>query len=112
MFHKALARESLWQGEMRPLELGGRRVVLIDVEGEVHAFEDRCAHKGVPISRGRLEDGVLTCWAHQWQYDARTGCGLNPQGVGLRRLPVEVREGDIWVEVEQGEQREREAQGG
>jgi toluene monooxygenase system ferredoxin subunit len=102
MFHKALARESLWQGEMLPLEVAGRRLILIDVGGEVRAFEDRCPHQGVPLSRGRLQGHVLTCWAHHWQYDARTGCGINPQGVELRRLPVEVRGGDIWVEVERG----------
>jgi toluene monooxygenase system ferredoxin subunit len=102
MFCKALARDSLWQGEMLPLEIAGQKLILIDVGGEVQAFEDRCAHLGVPLSRGRLQGHVLTCWAHQWQYDVRTGCGINPQGVALRRLPVEVRGGDIWVEVDRG----------
>jgi toluene monooxygenase system ferredoxin subunit len=102
MFCRALARDSLWQGEMCPLEVNGRKLILIDVAGEVRAFEDRCPHQGVPLSRGRLQGQVLTCWAHHWQYDVRTGRGINPAGVALRQLPVELRGGDIWVEVDLG----------
>jgi nitrite reductase/ring-hydroxylating ferredoxin subunit len=42
---------------------------------------------------------VLTCSAHGWQYDARSGRGCNPTGVALLRLPVEIRGADIWVDL-------------
>ena len=63
------------------------------------AFEDRGAPQGVPLSQGRLHAGVLTCGAHEWQYHAATGHCLNPWGVVLRTFPVEVRDGEIWVEL-------------
>ena len=37
---------------------------------------------------------------HQWQYDARTGQGVNPRGVALRALPMKIEDGGIWVEVD------------
>ena len=44
--------------------------------------------------------GTLTCAMHLWQYDARTGKGLNPRGTGLRRLPMKLEDDGIWIEVD------------
>jgi toluene monooxygenase system ferredoxin subunit len=94
-----MARHELWAGEMTAVSVEGRRVLLLDVDGEVHAYPDRCLHQAVPLSQGKLDRGVLTCAAHGWEYDARSGQGLNPTGVALACLPVEIRDGHIWVEV-------------
>jgi toluene monooxygenase system ferredoxin subunit len=99
MWRRVSALDDLWSGEMRGTSVDGRPVLLVNIDGRVHAFEDRCAHQGVPLSQGRLAAGVLTCGAHEWQYDAATGNCLNPCGVTLKSFPVEVRDGDIWVEV-------------
>jgi toluene monooxygenase system ferredoxin subunit len=96
---RALRRDELWTGEMRGVILGGVRVLLLDVGGTVHAFEDRCAHMKMPLSSGTLEGGVLTCATHGWRYDASSGRGLNPERVCLRRFRAITRDGDIWVEV-------------
>jgi toluene monooxygenase system ferredoxin subunit len=99
MFHRAMEREALWMGEMVSVSIAGKQVLLIDLEGEVVAYPDRCRHQGVPLSQGKLAGGVLTCSAHGWQYDARSGRGCNPTGVALLRLPVEIRGADIWVDL-------------
>jgi toluene monooxygenase system ferredoxin subunit len=99
MWRRVTSASELWIGEMRAATVEGRALLLVNVEGRVQAFEDRCAHQGVPLSQGRLQAGVLTCSAHEWQYDAATGQGLNPCGVSLKSFPVEVRDGDIWVEL-------------
>lgn len=85
----------LWEGELRAI--GG--VVLVRTGGAVHAYRDRCAHLGQPLSTGTLVDGVLTCAAHHWTYDACTGCGINPPGARLVRYPVVIADGVITVEV-------------
>jgi toluene monooxygenase system ferredoxin subunit len=43
---------------------------------------------------------VVTCPAHEWTYDVRTGHGVNPAAARLRRLPVLVKEGIIYVNAE------------
>ncbi len=91
--------DSLWAGEMMGVCVNGTRVLLVNVDGEFHAYEDRCAHKGVALSAGRLDGRVLTCWAHEWQYDAVTGEGINPPGARLRRLPLKVVGEDVLVEL-------------
>ena len=102
MWRRVTSANDLWIGEMRAASVEGLAVLLVNVEGRVRAYEDRCAHQGVPLSQGRLQAGILTCSAHEWQYDADTGQGLNPCGVSLKTVPVEVRDGDIWVEIAAG----------
>ena len=100
-YAKVVALEELWAGEMKPCVVSGRRVLLLRKGENVVAFEDRCAHLGVSLSHGRLEGDVLTCGAHEWQYDATTGQGINPAYVRLHRFAVKIEDGQVWVDVEQ-----------
>ena len=98
-FRKAASLADLWSGEMRGVLVDGRRVLLVNLDGDVHAYEDRCLHQSVPLSEGRLEGHVLTCSAHEWQYDACTGRGINPENVRLRGFAVRLEGDDVLVDV-------------
>lgn len=59
---------------------GGLRVVvdgigigLYRVGDVIYAMEDDCPHAGHPLSEGQLEGCVITCRAHGWPFDIRTG---------------------------------------
>ena len=101
-FRRVADAASLWPGEMKGFVVDAMKVLLINLDGTVHAYEDSCPHRGVALSCGTLEaaSGRLTCAMHLWQYDARTGKGVNPRGVALRRLPMKVEDDAIWVEVD------------
>ena len=99
-FRRVASLEDVWDGEMRGFIVDSRKVLIIKLDGEVYACEDRCAHLGVALSDGLLESGVLTCSAHHYQYDARTGRGVNPKSVRLRTYPVAIEDGEILVDIE------------
>lgn len=44
--------------------LGDRIVSWRDAAGDVHVVEDRCPHRGAPLSAGLVRDGRLTCRYH------------------------------------------------
>src|SRR4030095_10370848 len=90
--------DGLWSGEMRSVRLEGCTILLARVDDVVVAYEDRCAHKGLPISDGTLHGAIVTCSGHHWSYDLRDGRGVNPSSARLRALKVEIREGEIWVD--------------
>ena len=102
MLTRICAVDDLWSGEMRALELEGRKVLLVRAGGAINAYPDRCLHQGVALSTGRLDGCVLTCSAHEWQYDICTGRGINPAELALPRFPLEIRDGGIWIDVEAG----------
>src|SRR5699024_10647637 len=58
--------------------LCGERVMLMrDTDGTVRGLRDRCAHRGLPLSRGRQEfPGTITCMYHGWTYNLENGCLL------------------------------------
>ncbi len=74
-------------------------------DGRVGAVENRCAHRQVKLSHGKVEDCRLTCPYHGWSYetDGRLSAiqhelfGKNFPAVRLRSYPVQVRYGLIWV---------------
>jgi toluene monooxygenase system ferredoxin subunit len=96
----ALREDQLWIGEMAGVTVDGRAVLLVNVDGTVRAYEDRCCHRNVPLSLGRLTGGRVICWAHEWEYDACTGAGLNPEGVALRRYEVRVAGAEIQINLD------------
>ncbi len=92
--------DELWSGEMRSVHLGNCTILLARVDDLIVAYEDRCPHKGLPISSGTLDGPIITCSGHHWSYDLRDGCGVNPTSARLRALTVEIRDGEIWVDAE------------
>lgn len=104
---KACGRESVQSGEMTAVPVGRRRVLLVETGGILCAYEDRCAHKGVPLSEGVLAGTTLTCTAHHWTYDTVTGRGINPDSAALVPVPFEIVDGTIWIE--DGERADRRA---
>ena len=58
--------------------LCGERILLMrDADGTVCALRDRCAHRGLPLSKGRQEfPGTITCMYHGWTYGLKDGCLL------------------------------------
>ena len=101
-FHRVCTLDDVWSGEKIAVEARGRSLLVINIDGVVCVYEDRCCHKGVRLSEGRLDGHVLTCAAHGWQYDARTGQGINPQVVFLRRYAVKMEGDEIWVDLPEG----------
>ena len=91
--------DELWEGEVRGVNLGGLDVVLCNVDGELFAYEDRCPHLANPLSHGVLNHDTLRCAAHEWEFDARTGQGVNPQAAHLKPFPVRRDDDRIFIQI-------------
>jgi toluene monooxygenase system ferredoxin subunit len=99
-FKPAMDLEALWSGEMTGVDVDGRPVLLVNIDGGVCAYEDRCLHRALRLSQGKLLGKRLVCRAHEWTYDACSGKGINPDNVALRRYPVRISAGAIEVDVD------------
>jgi nitrite reductase (NADH) small subunit len=92
--------DALPAGQMREYVVEDLEIVVINLDGELFALDNRCPHQGGPLGRGKLEDGVIWCPWHLWQFDARTGRARWPEGYGRPgRYPVKVEDGQILVDV-------------
>lgn len=85
----------------------GVRLALARLHGEAVAFVDRCPHRNVPLSLGRVCDGMLRCAYHGWTFDAQGTCRDVPGLAGVSERPgrratrvaVAERDGFVWVNV-------------
>lgn len=97
VWHLVMPEEDLWEGELAGAQADGKNIVLLNVGGEIRAFEDRCPHLSSRLSEGDLDGCTLTCVAHLWEFDARTGKGINPGNSQLVVYPTRVVGGNIEV---------------
>ncbi|MBI4545966.1 MAG: non-heme iron oxygenase ferredoxin subunit [Gemmatimonadetes bacterium] len=85
-------------GKLLGVEVGGRRICLANVEGEIYAFQDNCTHKDFPLSAGALEDGRIECAWHGARFDVATGRAVAlPAIKPLHTYEVRVEGGEIYV---------------
>ncbi len=85
----------------RPIavKLGGKHIALFLHRGEIFACNNRCPHEGYPLVEGALDaDCVLTCHWHNWKFDLKTGATIYG-GDNLRRYPVKVEAGAVWLDI-------------
>ncbi|MEO1369256.1 MAG: NifU family protein, partial [Acidobacteriota bacterium] len=80
------------------LDVDEKSVVLIRLENRVQAFRNECAHQGLPIDGGRIdEDGTLTCPWHGFRFDAISGECMTSPAAQLEPLPLRIEDGVVWV---------------
>ena len=89
--------DDLWIGDMKAVDAGNEKLLLVNLDGNVRAYDDKCPHKGTPLSDGEFVDGVIVCPTHRWEFCARTGCGVNPVESRLTEHAVKLVDGKIMV---------------
>ena len=76
---------------LRVVETGGINLLLCNVAGTIYAFQNHCAEGSSPLDAGVLENGVLTCPCHGFQFDVRQkGRCLTNANLRLEFLPMRV----------------------
>ena len=89
------------QGRGLCIKLDGIEIGLFQVGERIYAMENRCPHADDPLSEGVLDGPIVTCRAHGWQFDVRTG--FRPEdadGFPIPRFSVRVRNGGIEVDLQ------------
>jgi phenylpropionate dioxygenase-like ring-hydroxylating dioxygenase large terminal subunit len=78
-------------------------VLFRQASGEVAALEDRCAHRFLPLSKGKVVDGTVQCGYHGMRYDGSGRCvkipGQEqiPSKAFVRTYPVVERYKAVWI---------------
>jgi phenylpropionate dioxygenase-like ring-hydroxylating dioxygenase large terminal subunit len=83
--------------------LMGRRLVVARDSNGPFVLDDRCPHRGVPLSRGRIEAGAIVCPYHGWRFGRGGDClqvpGSRLPGAPASALPCVEEAGLVWVSL-------------
>jgi phenylpropionate dioxygenase-like ring-hydroxylating dioxygenase large terminal subunit len=77
------------------------------ISGQVHAWGDRCPHRGMRLSHGFVRGETLSCIYHGWQYGDDGGCThipahpklIPPKTICATTFRCEEADGVIWVSL-------------
>lgn len=100
------------KSKSQPISFLGNEALLWFDGTQWRVFEDKCPHRGVPLSEGRVENtNELLCAYHAWKFDGDGKCTSIPQSKTPRKeetlkssikscvqyYPTQVAQGLIWA---------------
>jgi nitrite reductase/ring-hydroxylating ferredoxin subunit len=84
------------------VDAGDREIVVLEVDGALHAFDNACPHQGNPLVDGEVLGDVLECAYHGWRFDLATGACLAGDGPA-RRYQAERVGGELHIRLEEAD---------
>jgi nitrite reductase (NADH) small subunit len=93
-------------GELADIPREGARVVKTDAgciavfrtaTDEVYALDDRCPHKGGPLSNGIVHGSSVTCPLHNWVFDLATGLAQGADEGAVATTAAKVEDGKVLL---------------
>ncbi|SMO46118.1 nitrite reductase small subunit NirD [Paracoccus laeviglucosivorans] len=68
-------------------------------DDRVFALDDRCPHKGGPLSEGIVHGTSVTCPLHNWVFDMNTGAAQGADDGAVRTYDIRVQQGRILIDA-------------
>ena len=100
---RACATDELLPGESRVVWDGETPILVVNLDGDCYALEDRCTHEEFELSAGPFDHATasIECVLHGSKFDVRDGRALNPPAYApVRTCPTRIEDGTVWVCVE------------
>jgi len=85
---------------MRDFDVGGRKIIVVNLDGEFHALSGICSHAYSELASGFFQGDLVTCALHLSQFDVRTGEPISPPATDpLATYPVAVEGDTVFVDL-------------
>lgn len=81
------------------VEINGRPVAIVEINGSYYSFEDICPHQGSSFEDGSLDGEIVTCPLHGWKLNAVTGESLEAPGIKIETFEVKVEGDSIYIRL-------------
>lgn len=84
-------------GAWQCYRVGEQDVVVFNIDGQFHAIDDTCPHRGAPLSKGFLEGSTVYCALHGWPFDVTTGEMPGAPEICVPRYALKIEDGKILI---------------
>jgi nitrite reductase/ring-hydroxylating ferredoxin subunit/Fe-S cluster biogenesis protein NfuA len=99
-WHVAAKLHEIPEGGVKAQLLEGEKILLSRRGSIVTCFQNACAHLGLALDGGDVEDGIITCPFHNFRYDLASGECLTAPAVQLQPHAVRVIGNRVEVRLE------------
>lgn len=87
-------------GAMKGYQVAGRKIIVVNLDGELHALSGICTHAYSELNKGFFAGEFVTCALHLSQFDVRTGEPISPPATEpLPKYAVTVEADTVYVDL-------------
>ncbi len=86
------------EGRITTVIAGTKQIALSHFEGKFCALDNHCPHQGGPLGEGSIENGILRCPWHGWDYHPCTGKAPGFDD-GVEPYQVKEEAGNVYVGI-------------
>ena len=91
--------------ELNEIPKGGSKLVMVDdvpvalfnLKGKIHAWDNRCPHRGASLADGNISESIIQCKFHLWEFDVETGCAVANSDLRVKTFPVKVKNDEVFI---------------
>jgi nitrite reductase/ring-hydroxylating ferredoxin subunit len=98
-FTRVASLSDLRDGWVLEARAGGSSYAILQIDGEIRAFDGSCPCTGGPLGCGAVREGLLVCPWHGWRFDVATGVMAYNAAIQIARFPVKIESGEIFIDV-------------
>lgn len=110
-YHSVANVGEIPEGQGKDFTVAGHVIGLFFTEGNYYAISDFCPHQGASLSGGHVEDGLVMCPWHAWQFRLKDGAWANSPSSPIRceSYPVRIVDGEIQIGIPDKTDQEKQA---
>ena len=91
--------DELKPGQMKKINVGGRRLLLTNADGDLYAVDEMCSHEDYSLFLGCIQGRRIKCSLHGSYFDLKTGQPtLEPADEPICTYALKVADGKVWVD--------------
>lgn len=110
-----LAQDALPVGNREVVKVGEQKVLILNHEGEIYALENACPHLKLPMAKGKIANGAITCPWHRSSFNLCSGAveewitwppvvskamSLVSAEKAIKVFPTRLEDGKILIDIE------------
>lgn len=82
--------------------VNGIDVMVVRVNGEIFACQNRCPHEDGPLGEGEMDGDVIECPLHGWKFCVRDGSSPMFPTISIETFEVKIENGEVFVRKRSG----------
>ncbi len=87
------------EGEAKEFIVGNLQVCVAKINGQFHAIDNVCPHRGGPLGQGIIEGTTVVCPWHGWEFEASTGKNPFSPSICVPAYDLMVENDDVLVRL-------------
>ena len=72
-------------------------IALFRINDKVHAWDNRCPHRGASLSDGYISETTVQCKYHLWEFDISKRCSVDNEKIKVKSFNLKIVDNSIYI---------------